>query len=235
MSQGFINVDLAAGRWGISTRRARTLCVSGRVPGAIKEKNTWLIPENATKPDDKRVTSGKYVKTVRLLSKGKRQILIADDDELNREILKQSLKNCFVIYEACDGEETIKKILENKENLSMVFLDLIMPKHNGIEVMKLMQRHGLLDKIPVIMITGESTEESDCSAYENGAADIIYKPFSGRVVLQRALNIIELYEHRFFLENELERRTQELTSKIQEQLNQISELEEKNKLLSEQK
>jgi putative two-component system response regulator len=60
------------------------------------------------------------------------------------------------------------------------------------------------------MITGESTDESDEKAYEYGASDIIYKPFAPNVVMRRSKNIMELYEHRINIENELEKRTSEL-------------------------
>ena len=68
----------------------------------------------------------------------------------------------------------------------------------------------MIKYIPVIMITGEATVESDVKAYELGVADIIYKPFEPAVVIRRAKNIIELYEHRISIEKELEQRTQEL-------------------------
>lgn len=215
--EGFSTLEQIAHKWGISVRRARILCAEGRIHGAFKEKNTWFIPVDANKPDDQRVTSGKYIKTERTLKRGKRTVLVADDSKFNRQILRETLESTFDIIEACDGEEAIDRILENKDRLSMIYLDLVMPKYNGIDVLKVMQKNGLKNRIPVIMITGEATEESDICAHENGVTDIIYKPFSSRVILQRSLNIIELFEHRFFLEKELENRTQDLINKIEEQ------------------
>ena len=56
--------------------------------------------------------------------------------------------------------------------------------------MKFMNGNGLIQKIPVIIITGEATIDSDLEAYELGASDIIYKPFEPAIVIRRALNII---------------------------------------------
>jgi hypothetical protein len=49
-------------KWGISTRRIRILCTEGRIPGAYKKNVYWVIPENASKPKDERIKSGKYIK-----------------------------------------------------------------------------------------------------------------------------------------------------------------------------
>ena len=137
-------------------------------------------------------------------------ILIVDDVMINRELLKDIFEGKYKILEANDGDEAVELLDEHKNEVAIVFLDLIMPKKNGLEVMTHMSLNGMIDIIPVIMITGEATVESDVKAYELGAADIIYKPFEPAVVTRRAQNIIELFEHRNFIEEELKIRTQEL-------------------------
>lgn len=57
-----ISTSEAAVRWEISARRVAILCESGRIEGAEKTGNTWIIPENAEKPVDARIKSGKYMK-----------------------------------------------------------------------------------------------------------------------------------------------------------------------------
>lgn len=49
-------------KWGIKERRINTLCLEGRIEGAVKFGNTWAIPENAEKPKDERIKTGKYIK-----------------------------------------------------------------------------------------------------------------------------------------------------------------------------
>lgn len=139
-----------------------------------------------------------------------KKILIADDAELNREILKSIFEEQFEVIEACDGQEAIDIIDENTTDISLILLDLMMPRKTGMDVLAHLSLKNLIDVIPCIMITGESSNESDVKAYEYGAADIIYKPFSRRVVTRRALNIIELYEQRNDMEKQLKERTKEL-------------------------
>lgn len=140
----------------------------------------------------------------------KKTIVIADDADLNRTLLRQIFDDQFNILEAEDGQKTIQILDENSEKISILFLDLVMPKKTGLEVMEYMKEKGYMKTIPVIMITGESTSETDEKAYEYGASDIIYKPFSARVVKRRTLNIIELFEQRFQMEKKLEKRTKDL-------------------------
>lgn len=139
-----------------------------------------------------------------------KKILIADDAEMNREILCSIFEEQFEILQAENGEQAIEMIEKEKRNLSLILLDLLMPLKTGMDVLEWMDSNKLIDSIPVIMITGEASTESDVKAYEYGVADIIYKPFSRRVVMRRTLNIIELYEHRYDVEKKLEERSLEL-------------------------
>lgn len=140
----------------------------------------------------------------------KKRILIADDAEINRDMLRFIFEEQFEIIEAADGNEAIERLEEYKDSIAVLFLDLLMPHKTGLEVMEYMAEKGYMDTIPVIMITGEATAESDVKAYEYGASDIIYKPFEPKVVMRRAMNIMELFEHRIDIEHKLEKRTRQL-------------------------
>ena len=59
---GYMTIAEAAGKWGIGARRINTLCLEGRLPGAVKFGNTWAIPVDATKPEDGRIRTGRYIK-----------------------------------------------------------------------------------------------------------------------------------------------------------------------------
>ena len=152
----------------------------------------------------------------------KKTILIVDDVDINRDILGDIFYEQYSIIEAENGEEAIEKIKTHQKEIALVFLDLQMPKKNGLDVLKFMNESSLINLIPVIMITGEATIDSDIKAYELGASDIIYKPFEPAIVIRRALNIIELYEHRIDLENKLEKRTTQLRES-QEKLEKSNE------------
>lgn len=59
---GFMTLKETSKKWGIGARRINTLCVEGRIPGAQKLGNMWVIPVDAEKPIDERIKSGKYIK-----------------------------------------------------------------------------------------------------------------------------------------------------------------------------
>lgn len=63
----YLKISDVSEKWGIKERRINTLCLEGRIEGAIKFGNTWAIPENAEKPKDERIKSGKYIKEKRLV------------------------------------------------------------------------------------------------------------------------------------------------------------------------
>lgn len=60
--EGYMTLKEAAEKWGIGNRRINTLCLEGRIEGASKIGNLWVIPVDTPKPDDNRIKSGKYIK-----------------------------------------------------------------------------------------------------------------------------------------------------------------------------
>lgn len=137
-------------------------------------------------------------------------ILIVDDARMNRAILRSIFAENYKILEAGDGEEAISIIRGCGKKLSLVFLDLVMPKKSGIDVLKFMCDAGLRDTLPAIMITGDTGADSAVEAYQYGAADFVHKPFDARIISHRAENVMELFRRRRNLEEELQERTKEL-------------------------
>ncbi len=140
----------------------------------------------------------------------KEKILIVDDEKMNRALLKHIFDEQYEVLEAANGEEANALIDEHIEQLQVVFLDLMMPVMDGFGVLKHMSDRYYSNRLPVILITGEATAESDEKAYDYGVSDIIYKPFAPRVVMRRTSNIINLYKSRNEMAQELEERTQKL-------------------------
>lgn len=123
-------------------------------------------------------------------------ILITDDVDLNRELIKFIFEEEYQILEANDGQRAIEIIQENSERLCLIFLDLIMPIKSGVDVLEFMNKEHYIESIPAIMITGEAMDEAGEKALEYGASDIIYKPFAPNVIMRRAKRIMELYEYK---------------------------------------
>lgn len=123
----------------------------------------------------------------------KPQVLIIDDSELNRELLKEMLRDRYEILEAADGEKGLALLYELGTKISLVLLDVVMPKLGGFDVLAVMQKERWLDDIPVMMISAEDSPAFIQRAYDMGASDYITRPFNMNVVRQRSDNITKLY------------------------------------------
>lgn len=146
----------------------------------------------------------------------KEQILIVDDLEVNRVILSDVFVDEYEILEASNGNEAIYQ-LENNHNIVLILLDVVMPELNGFGVLEYMKEKDLLDRIPVILITGETIINSDDQAYSFGVADVMHKPFYPHIVKRRGKNIIELYQSK----KHMEERLKEQEKAIRKQEKQI--------------
>ena len=125
----------------------------------------------------------------------KRKLLIVEDEYVNREILNSVLSNDYDLMMAEDGLEALKNIEENKNTISLILLDLVIPKISGIELLEEINSNNELQNIPVVVVTSDKEQEVKC--LNLGAADFISKPYPGSsIILARIKRIIELYEDR---------------------------------------
>ena len=85
----------------------------------------------------------------------RKQILIVEDEAINRELLTLVLQESYTLRYAATGEETLKEIFENASSLSLVLLDLNLPDVNGKDILLKMKQEGLLDRLPVIVLTAD--------------------------------------------------------------------------------
>lgn len=139
----------------------------------------------------------------------KQQILIVDDEEINRSILRGLFEDDYEVLEAENGREAIDQ-LDNNTNIVLILLDVVMPVMSGFRVLEYMKEQEVLMKIPVILITGETILDSDDLAYSYGVADVMHKPFYPHIVRRRAKNIIELYQNKHYMEERLKEQEQEI-------------------------
>lgn len=127
-------------------------------------------------------------------SEGQRKkILIADDSEINRAILGDILEEKFEILEAADGVEAVAMLEKYGEDISVVLLDIVMPRMDGFEVLTVMAQREWIEEILVIVISSESGNTQIERAFDLGVTDFITRPFDRLLVFRRVINTVILY------------------------------------------
>ena len=122
-------------------------------------------------------------------------ILIADDIEMNREIIGDLLRDEYDVLYASDGNEALEVLRAHREEIDLLLLDLQMPNRSGREVIAEMQVDEDLMSVPVIVLTVDQQAELDC--LKIGAMDFIPKPYPDiEIVKARISKCIELSEDR---------------------------------------
>lgn len=147
-------------------------------------------------------------------------LLIIDDDYFNREILSNIFSPYHTIIEAENGKIGLEKIEEYGERISAIFLDVIMPEIDGIEVLEILQEKGVPKYIPIFLITAYADSDVLKTAYTLGVMDVISKPVLPFVTLRRVESVIELYNARKSLSSTVQGQRHELYEKA----NKIAEL-----------
>ena len=122
-------------------------------------------------------------------------ILVADDSEVIRIFVKKIFNDEYDLAFAKDGEETLNiiKSHENDNRLKAILLDLNMPKVNGFAVLDYMKENNLLSKMPVTIVSGDSSSEAINKAFTYDIVDMLNKPFSEtkiKEVVEKTINKI---------------------------------------------
>jgi response regulator RpfG family c-di-GMP phosphodiesterase len=133
---------------------------------------------------------------VKELGVSKKKMLVVDDVQIDRLILKNIFKGSYDVLEARDGKEALGLIYKFGTELSMVLLDILMPGMDGFELLRVLNRLRFTENLPVILITSESGDEKKLTGYNLGVADIIAKPYNSEIVFRRVNNVANLYSHK---------------------------------------
>lgn len=120
-------------------------------------------------------------------------ILIVDDLAMNRMLLSDILADTYNIIEAEDGEQAIAILQQHASEISIVVLDMVMPKVDGFGVLEAMNENRWIQFLPVVSISTESSPEFVERAYSLGVTDFINRPFDELIVIRRVSNTIKLY------------------------------------------
>lgn len=124
------------------------------------------------------------------MDKGK--ILIVDDESRMRKLVKDFLiKHDFKVLEAANGEDAVD-IFFKEIDISLIILDVMMPKMDGWEVCREIRKES---KVPIIMLTAKGDERDELLGFELGVDEYISKPFSPKILVARVEAILRRANH----------------------------------------
>jgi adenylate cyclase len=157
------------------------------------------------------------------------KILVVDDDAFNRDLLQQELADDGHILEtAADGEEALAKADQFLPDV--ILLDQMMPRMDGIEVVKRLKADDRLRAIPVIMVTGRGAQEDKVRGLEAGADDYVVKPVDTIELRARVRSMLRIKE----MHDALEESRRTLATRVQEQVGEIERIARLKRYLSPQ-
>ena len=116
-------------------------------------------------------------------------ILVVDDEARMRKLIKDFLvAKGYSILEAGDGEEALKVFEENSNKITLILLDVMMPKLDGWSVLRQIRQTS---KVPIIMLTARGEEQDELFGFELGVDEYISKPFSPKILVARVESILK--------------------------------------------
>ena len=137
-------------------------------------------------------------------------VLVVDDMEINRDILTEILNEEYRVETAEDGQRALEMIEEKQDELAVVLLDLMMPEVDGFAVLKVMQEKGWIERIPVLIISGETSVKAERKCFDYHISDFIRKPFDNALVKKRVRNVVNLFQYQRNLEEKVQEQTKTL-------------------------
>jgi adenylate cyclase len=157
------------------------------------------------------------------------KILIVDDEPFNLDLLEQELQDQdYEIERASDGAEALEKIPSFVPDV--ILLDYMMPKMNGLEVLRRLRQDENHKSIPVILLTAKATQEDKVRGLDAGADDYVTKPFDSFELLARVRAMMRIKQ----LHDTLEEWNRTLADKVRQQVDELERMNRLKRYLSPQ-
>jgi len=157
------------------------------------------------------------------------KILIVDDEPFNLDLLEQELMEYnYVLERATDGVDALAKA--NSFAPDIILLDYMMPKMNGLEVVKALRQSERHKSVPVILLTAKASQEDKVAGLDAGADDYVTKPFDSFELLARVRAMLRIKE----LHDQLGEWNRTLAQKVQEQIGELKRMERLKRYLAPQ-
>jgi adenylate cyclase len=157
------------------------------------------------------------------------KILIVDDEPFNLDLLEQELtEQGYAIERAGDGAEALEKVPSFLPDV--ILLDYMMPRMNGLEVLKRLRTDDQHKSIPVILLTAKATQEDKIKGLDGGADDYVVKPFDSFELLARVRAMMRIKQ----MHDTLEEWNRSLTEKVDRQVEELQRMNRLRRYLSPQ-
>lgn len=160
----------------------------------------------------------------------KKTVLVVDDMEINRDILTEMLEDTYNVITAADGMEAITILNDESFDVSLIMLDLVMPNMDGFAVLESLKATNILNRVPVIVITGSDSVENEKHCYNYGTVEFLRKPFDEALVKLRVGNVLDLFTYKNGLEDKVSAQTEKLRKqyvKLKDQATQLTKSNER--------
>ena len=119
-------------------------------------------------------------------------ILVVDDSNVARTIIRITFQNDFEVHEASDGTQAIEMLRRGEYSYSAIMLDLVMKEVDGWAVLKFLRESGIIKTVPVVVETASAIDlQTVTELYECGAWEVIGKPFDGKMLLALVKSVCE--------------------------------------------
>jgi class 3 adenylate cyclase/CheY-like chemotaxis protein len=157
------------------------------------------------------------------------KVLIVDDEPFNLDLLEQELaEHSYVVERASDGAEALEKV--RSFDPDVVLLDYMMPRMNGIEVLKHLRRDERHKAVPVILLTAKGSQEDKATGLDAGADDYVVKPFEPVELLARVRSMMRIKR----MHDSLDEWNRTLAEKVEQQIGEIERMRRLKRYLSPQ-
>ena len=152
------------------------------------------------------------------------KILIVDDVEINRDLLAKILGDEYEVEMSENGKQALEFLDKWNEDIAVILLDLVMPEMDGFQVLEELSNRPWSKHIPIMIISGDNTTQTESRCLEMGAVDFVHRPFENKLVRKRVNNAVTLFQYQAELEEKVKQQTRELRQQydlLQEQAEQL--------------
>lgn len=159
------------------------------------------------------------------------QIIIVDEHEPNRRILTQILSAKYTVIGAESSEEAISFVEAAEDTIAAILIDIMMSQSDSFSFLKTIEQYDWHKRIPVLVISGDSSVSVEKKLFEYGVSECISKPFDAALIRIKVRNIIRLFQYQNTLQSRVEHQTETLSKQYMILKQQAEQLKKSNETI----